>query len=139
MWRESKLQHPSRSHPPPAPAPPAAVSQGRGEGYCELRSSTCFIHGSLHPARIFLPESFQKKLNINYLGEKKKTNHQETLQSSIADIGSLQRCGLVLRRHIPWSKPAVSGLVSLTKRGVRWPWWLVGPSQNSWQLSLFPL
>lgn len=111
VWRGNKLQHPSRSHPPPAPALPAAVSQGRGEGYCELRSSTCFIHGSLHSARIFLPESFKKNLNTNYLVGEKKTNHQETLQPSTADIGSLQHCGFALRQHIPRSKPAVSGLL----------------------------
>lgn len=72
MWRGSKLQHPSRSHPSPAPALPAAASQGRGEGYCELRSSACFIHGRLHSTRIFLPESFKQNLNTNYLGVKKR-------------------------------------------------------------------
>lgn len=94
----SELQHHSQSHPPRAPALPAAGSRGRGEGYCGLRSSACFIHGSLRPARVFLPESFKKKLNINCWGGggHGQTNHQETLQPGAADIGSLQRCGFAL-------------------------------------------
>lgn len=43
-----------------------------GGGYCKLRSSTCFIHGSLHSARIFLLESFKQNLNTNFFGVKKK-------------------------------------------------------------------
>lgn len=122
-----------------APARPAAVSQGRGEGYCELRSSTCFIHGSPHSARIFLPESFKKKLNINYLGGEKKDKSSGNFTAK----RSRHRFSPALRVCTETAHPLEQAssfwaLVSLTNRAAHWPWWLVGPSQSSWQLPLFP-
>lgn len=113
--RGSKPQHPSRSHPPPAPALEAAVSQGRREGYCRLRSSACFIYGSLRLSRVFLPESFKKKIKYKLLGGGQKKKKRQIIrkpysraQQTSAPSGT---AGLHCETTHPRSEPAASGLL----------------------------
>lgn len=111
-----------------------------GGGYCKLRSSTCFIHGSLHSARIFLLESFKQNLNTNFFGVKKKEKSSGNFTAKHSRHQLPPALSVCTETTLPLEQTrSFWALVSLTNRAARWPRWLVGPSQNSWWLPLFPL